>query len=297
MSNNLQVVPHKKLNKTSYELWKGHPLSLNYLQMWHVFSYDKSCVNIENFEPRRSKRIRTKTNFAPDFITSFFKTINSELYSIASNHTCKLVDFWGKETINSELYSIASNHTCKLVDLHKGNRTIDSNFDSNPALIAIHNLVTHQMDVKITFLIGDLKEEIYVKQPKSLIVSRHKQWYENLNNTLVNYGFAINTFDFCVYVEMIGSNCVIIYLYMDDILIIFVTSLNVVFEIKEFLNSKFKMKDLGEVDVILGIKIQKNENDLLPKNSIFDVVLARIPYDPSIHLKINGGTNFLQSKY
>ena len=58
---------------------------------------------------------------------------------------------------------------------------------------------------------------------------------------------------------MIDSNCVIICLYVDDMLI-FGTCLKVVNEIKEFLNSKFEMKDLGEVDVILGIKIQKIKN-------------------------------------
>ncbi|GJZ81426.1 zinc finger, CCHC-type containing protein [Tanacetum coccineum] len=34
------------------------------------------------------------------------------------------------------------------------------------ALAATHNLVIHQMDVKTTFLNGDLEEEIYMKQPE-----------------------------------------------------------------------------------------------------------------------------------
>jgi hypothetical protein len=47
---------------------------------------------------------------------------------------------------------------------------------------------------------------------------------------------------------------VILCLYVDDILI-FGTSLNVIKEIKEFLSQNFEMKDLGEVDVILNIKL------------------------------------------
>ncbi|KAK3024059.1 hypothetical protein RJ639_043420 [Escallonia herrerae] len=46
---------------------------------------------------------------------------------------------------------------------------------------------------------------------------------------------------------------VIICLYVDDLLI-FGTNLEGIFETKEYLNSRFKMKDLNEVDTVLGIK-------------------------------------------
>ena len=38
------------------------------------------------------------------------------------------------------------------------------------AITAIHNLEIHQMDVKTTFLNGDLDEEIYMEQPEGFIV-------------------------------------------------------------------------------------------------------------------------------
>lgn len=37
------------------------------------------------------------------------------------------------------------------------------------ALVAKHNLVLHQMDIKIVFLHGDLHEEVYMQQPKGFV--------------------------------------------------------------------------------------------------------------------------------
>ncbi|GKE12452.1 zinc finger, CCHC-type containing protein [Tanacetum coccineum] len=43
-------------------------------------------------------------------------------------------------------------------------------------LAAIHNLVIHQMDVKTTFLNGDLEKEVYMKQPEGFVMpgNEHK---------------------------------------------------------------------------------------------------------------------------
>lgn len=67
-------------------------------------------------------------------------------------------------------------------------------------------------------------------------------------------GFKINQADKCVYSKFNGDRGVIICLYVDDMLI-FGTDLDQVRETKEFLSNHFAMKDMGEADVILGIKI------------------------------------------
>ncbi|GKE14652.1 retrovirus-related pol polyprotein from transposon TNT 1-94, partial [Tanacetum coccineum] len=144
------------------------------------------------------------------------------------------------------------------------------------ALASIYELVIHQMDVKTAFLNGDLEEEIYMEQPEGLVEPNKnkvcklkkslyglkqapKQWYMKFDHSLISNGFVVNASDTCVYSKVIASNCVIICLYVDDMLI-FGTNINVVNETKTFLSSQFDMKDLGEVDVILGIKVRKTEN-------------------------------------
>ena len=73
---------------------------------------------------------------------------------------------------------------------------------------------------------------------------------------MTSAGFAVNEADKCVYYHFGGAKGVILCLYVNDILI-FGTSLNVIKEVKEFLSQSFEMKDLGEADVILNIKLVK----------------------------------------
>jgi hypothetical protein len=74
--------------------------------------------------------------------------------------------------------------------------------------------------------------------------------------TLTSAGFVVNEADKSVYYRYGGGKGVILCLYVDDILI-FGTNLNVIKEVKEFLSQNFEMKDLGEADVILNIKLVK----------------------------------------
>ena len=107
----------------------------------------------------------------------------------------------------------------------------------------------------------------------------------------------MNEFDRCVYNKFSGDSGVIICLYVDDMLILG-TDMDVVKSTKDLLSSNFDMKDLGEADVILGIKIIRNSEGItlsqthyvekvLKKFSHFDCDPVRTPYDLSIHLKKN----------
>ena len=77
-----------------------------------------------------------------------------------------------------------------------------------------------------------------------------------MRSSTVSAGFIVNEADRCVYYHFGGAEGVILCLYVDDILI-FDTSLNMIKEVKDFLSQSFEMKDLGEPDVILNIKLVK----------------------------------------
>ncbi|GKE34603.1 zinc finger, CCHC-type containing protein, partial [Tanacetum coccineum] len=154
------------------------------------------------------------------------------------------------------------------------------------ALAAIHNLVIHQMDVKTAFLNGDLDEEVYMKQPEDFVMpgNEHKvcklvkslyglkqalkQWHQKFDEIVMSSSFLLSQSDKCVYSKFDDSGKgVIICLYVDDMLI-FGTDQNQVDKTKKFLSSRFSMKDMGEVDVILGIKIKRENKGFTPMDPI-----------------------------
>ncbi|GJS98763.1 zinc finger, CCHC-type containing protein [Tanacetum coccineum] len=184
------------------------------------------------------------------------------------------------------------------------------------ALAAIHNLVIHQMDVKTAFLNGDLDEEVYMKQPEGFVMpgNEHKvcklvkslyglkqapkQWHQKFDEVVLSSGFHLNQSDKCVYSKFDNSGKgVIICLYVDDMLI-FGTDQNQVDKTKKFLSSRFSMKDMGEADIILGIKIKReNKGIVITQSQYIEKILKKFnredcspvstPMDPVEKLKPN----------
>nr|GEY63909.1 zinc finger, CCHC-type [Tanacetum cinerariifolium] len=162
------------------------------------------------------------------------------------------------------------------------------------ALAAIHNLVIHQMDVKTTFLNGDLDEEVYIKQPKGFVMpgNKHKvcklvkslyglkqapkQWHQKFDDVVLSSGFLLNQSDKCVYSKFDDSGKgVILCLYVDDMLI-FGTDQNQVDKTKKFLSLRFSMKDMGEADVILGTKIKReNKGIVITQSHYIEKILKK----------------------
>ena len=173
------------------------------------------------------------------------------------------------------------------------------------------------MDVKTTFLNGDLEEEIYMTQPKGCVVDGQenkvckllkflydlkqapKQSHEKFNEILLVDDFSSSDVDRCVYTKFVNDDHVIICLYVDDMLI-FGTCNDIVFKTKSFLTSKFDMKDIGEASVILRVKIiRKGDSTLLSQEHYVEKLLRKYkyhdfkpvgtPYDANSQLNKNKG--------
>ncbi|GKC37743.1 zinc finger, CCHC-type containing protein, partial [Tanacetum coccineum] len=91
------------------------------------------------------------------------------------------------------------------------------------ALTTIHNLVIHQMDVKTTFLNGNLDGEVYMKQPKGFFMPSNehkvcklvkslyglnqapKQWHQKFDEVVLSSGFLLNQSDKRIYSKFDSS--------------------------------------------------------------------------------------------
>jgi len=106
--------------------------------------------------------------------------------------------------------------------------------------------------------------------------------------------FKVNESDKCIYYKYDKNICLIICLYVDDLLI-FESNIPAINSVKSLLSNNFDMKELGEADVILGIKITRSDKGIslnqshyvekiLRKYNYFDCKPASTPYDPSVKL-------------
>nr|GEW44882.1 zinc finger, CCHC-type [Tanacetum cinerariifolium] len=195
-------------------------------------------------EPRKGKRVRKAKSYGFDFQLylvegsrdqvgyQYSYCYNIEEYPRTYDEVIQSRDaaFW-KEAIDDEIGSIMENNTWVLYDLPPGCKPLDNK---------------HKVCKLVKSLYG-------LKQAP-------KQWHKKFDEVVLSSGFHLNQSDKRVYSKFDNSDKdVIICLYVDDMLI-FETDQNQVDKTKKFLSSRFSIKDMGEADVILGIKIKLLES-------------------------------------
>ena len=131
----------------------------------------------------------------------------------------------------------------------------------------------HQIDVETAYLQGTLDDEIYMTQSEMFIDTGKNQpgkvyklnrplyglkqagsqWYKEIDRYLTTMNFEKSAGSPCVYTSK--NSDVIIVLYD---LLIGSKDLDRIVRTKKELKSKFKMKDLGQVRDILGMRIDRD---------------------------------------
>ena len=142
-------------------------------------------------------------------------------------------------------------------------------------MVDAENLHLEQLDVKTTFLHGDLEENLYMIQPEWFIVQGQenlvcklrkslyglkqapRQWYKKFDSFIHRIGFKRCEADHCCYVKSFDNSFIILLLYADNMFIAG-SSIKEINNLKKQLSKQFAMKDLGVAKQILGMRIIRN---------------------------------------
>ena len=169
------------------------------------------------------------------------------------------------------------------------------------AIAAYFDYEIWQMDVKTAFLNGNVEEELYMVQPEGFVDPKDaskvcklqrsiyglkqasRSWNLRFDEVIKGFGFVQNYEENCVYKKVSGSSVAFLVLYVDDILLIG-NDVELLNSVKDYLNSNFSMKDLGEAAYILGIKIYRDRSRRLiglSQSTYLDKILKKFRMDES----------------
>jgi hypothetical protein len=139
------------------------------------------------------------------------------------------------------------------------------------------NVKVYHMDIKSTFLNGELEEEVYIKQLEGFQLSENtdyvcklkkalyglkqapRAWYSRLDKYLQQAGFRKGSVDNNLYIKVSQVNILLIEVFVDDI--IFGSDEDRLSQkFTKDMQNEFEMSLLGELSFFLGLQIcQRNQ--------------------------------------
>nr|GFA28579.1 retrovirus-related Pol polyprotein from transposon TNT 1-94 [Tanacetum cinerariifolium] len=152
------------------------------------------------------------------------------------------------------------------------------------AYAAHKNMVVYQMDVKTTFLNGNLREDVYVSQPDGFVdpdnpnhVYKLKKalyglkqaprtWYDMLSSFLLSREFSKGSVDPTLFIRKNGNDLLLVQIYVDDILFAAPT-LKLCDSFANLMCSKFKMSMMEKISFFLGLQISQNPRGIFINQS------------------------------
>ncbi|GJS75302.1 ribonuclease H-like domain-containing protein [Tanacetum coccineum] len=148
------------------------------------------------------------------------------------------------DVMNSEIDALYRNNTWDLVDLPKGRKAID-----------VHALCLHVTFPKNETRVCKLNKSLYgLKQAL-------RQWNAKLTYALVKCGFVQSKSDYSLFTKKFGDVSIALLVYVNDIIIIG-NNLHEINKFKQFLKTKFVIKDLGKLKYFLGIEFLETSSGI-----------------------------------
>jgi Reverse transcriptase (RNA-dependent DNA polymerase)/gag-polypeptide of LTR copia-type/Integrase core domain/GAG-pre-integrase domain/Domain of unknown function (DUF4219)/Zinc knuckle len=148
------------------------------------------------------------------------------------------------------------------------------------AIAARLKLTVHQFDVKSAFLNGELKEDVYIEQPRGFEIHGKEEmvyklnkalyglkqapraWYSKIDGYFAENGFVRSSSEHSLYVKKTGSNdFLLVCIYVDD-MIYMGSNQDLIEKFKESMKRKFEMTDLGVLKYFLGLEVTQDDEGI-----------------------------------
>jgi len=108
------------------------------------------------------------------------------------------------------------------------------------------------------------KEETRVcKLNKSLygLKQASRQWFSKFSTTLIQHGFIQSKANYSLFTKTVDSSFIALLVYVDDIVLASNDS-KIIDEFVVFLNTRFKLKDLGPLKFFLGLEVARSSKGI-----------------------------------
>lgn len=181
------------------------------------------------------------------------------------------------------------------------------------ALAAINHWSLHQLDIKNSFLHGELEEEVYMDQPPGFTIPGNSRfvcrlnrslyglkqspraWFGRFSSALIQFGMTRCEADHSVFfLHSSNGQHIFLVVYVDDIVIIG-DDTDGIQRLKTHLFKNFQTKDLGPLRYFLGIEVAQSSSgiainqlkyalDILTETGMLDCRPIDTPMDPNVKL-------------
>ena len=178
-----------------------------------------------------------------------------------------------------------------------------------------------QLDVNNAFLHGDLTENVYMNLPlgykhdmvarkgEQLVCKLHKfmyglkqasrQWFDKFSQALILLGFSRSKSDYSLFTRGRDSSFTSLLVYVDDIIITGAFT-EIIATLKAYLNSAFRLKDLGTLKYFIGLELARSTKEIVmsQRNYVLQLLedtrllaskLTSLRMDPNVKMKANDG--------
>ncbi|KAL0456481.1 UNVERIFIED_CONTAM: Copia protein [Sesamum latifolium] len=88
-----------------------------------------------------------------------------------------------------------------------------------------------------------------------------RQWNQKFTDKLQAYGFMQSSHDYCLFTKVTSLGLYALLVYVDDVLVVG-PSLEIITDIKHYLDGLFTIKDLGVVKYFLGFEVARSDRGL-----------------------------------